>query len=45
MLIYVVGCPTCGEADCLEKNEDLFECECGEEFTIDEAKIIELKKE
>lgn len=49
MIINVIACPTCGQADCLEKDEEfeyngLFKCECGEEFNLSEAKIIELGK-
>lgn len=43
MIIYVVGCPNCGSTDGLEKDGDLFECECGEEFEIDKAKLVECK--
>lgn len=43
MSIYVVTCPNCGSSDGLEKDDNLFECECGEEFEIDNAKIIECK--
>lgn len=49
MRINVIACPSCGQADCLEKDEEFdyngtFECECGEEFTLAEAKIIELER-
>lgn len=44
MSIYVVTCPNCGSSDGLEKDDNLFECECGEEFEIDKAKVIECKR-
>lgn len=48
MKIHVIACPNCKQADCLEKDNDFefnntFECECGENFSLEEAEIIELE--
>jgi hypothetical protein len=42
--VHVIACPNCKQADCLEKNEDGFECECGEEFDIEEAEVVEFQQ-
>ncbi|GAA0865945.1 hypothetical protein [Paraclostridium tenue] len=49
MKIHVIACPNCKQADCLEKDKEFesnktFECECGEEFILDEAETIELER-
>lgn len=49
MVIHVIVCPNCNQADCIERGAEFefnkkFECECGEEFDLGNAKIIELEK-
>ena len=49
MSIYVIVCPFCKQADSFEKDVEFdynstFKCECGEEFTLEEAETIELER-
>ncbi|MFR3072081.1 MAG: hypothetical protein ACLTK8_04670 [Paeniclostridium sp.] len=49
MAFHVIVCPNCKQPDCFEKDKEFesnktFECECGEEFTLSEAEIIELER-
>ena len=49
MSIYVIVCPYCKQADSFEKDIEFkcnltFKCECGNEFTLEEAETMELER-
>ncbi|MFR6019154.1 MAG: hypothetical protein ACLUG9_16545 [Paraclostridium sordellii] len=50
MSIYVIVCPYCKQADSFERdiefeyNSTFFKCECGNEFTLEEAETMELER-
>lgn len=49
MVIHVIVCPQCKQMDTFEKDiefefNSIFKCECGEDFTLNQAKTVELEK-
>ncbi|MDK0696002.1 hypothetical protein P5E93_15460 [Clostridium perfringens] len=49
MSIYVIVCPCCKQPDSFERDIEFednstFKCECGNEFTLEEAETMELER-
>lgn len=42
-MFYIIQCPNCRNQDVKEIDSHVFECECGEQFDIENAVLDELE--